>query len=66
VLHELRLQGFKVKSAVEQDDPKSAIIDTAARWHADLIVVGAHGYDALERFSSEAFRKLSRVMLAAL
>jgi nucleotide-binding universal stress UspA family protein len=47
---ELRLQGFKVTSGVEQGDPKSTIVDSAARWHADLIVVGAHGYDALEGF----------------
>ena len=46
----MRLQGFKVTSAVERGDPKSVIIDTVARWDADLIVIGAHGADALERF----------------
>jgi nucleotide-binding universal stress UspA family protein len=30
-------------------DPKIAILDEAERWGADLIVVGAHGYNALER-----------------
>jgi nucleotide-binding universal stress UspA family protein len=30
-------------------DPKIAIIDEAERWGADLIVVGTHGYNALER-----------------
>lgn len=30
--------------------PKHAIIDDAERWGADLIVVGSHGYSALERF----------------
>jgi nucleotide-binding universal stress UspA family protein len=31
-------------------DPKIAILDEAERWGADLIVVGTHGYNALERF----------------
>ncbi len=30
-------------------DPKIAILDEAERWSADLIVVGTHGYNALER-----------------
>jgi nucleotide-binding universal stress UspA family protein len=30
-------------------DPKIAILDEAERWGADLIVVGTHGYNALER-----------------
>jgi nucleotide-binding universal stress UspA family protein len=30
-------------------DPKIAILDEAEHWGADLIVVGAHGYNALER-----------------
>jgi nucleotide-binding universal stress UspA family protein len=29
-------------------DPKMAILDEAERWGADLIVVGTHGYNALE------------------
>jgi nucleotide-binding universal stress UspA family protein len=31
-------------------DPKIAILDEAEHWGADLIVVGTHGYNALERF----------------
>jgi nucleotide-binding universal stress UspA family protein len=31
-------------------DPKIAILDEAEHWGADLIIVGAHGYNALERF----------------
>ena len=31
-------------------DPKIAILDEAERWGADLIIVGTHGYNALERF----------------
>src|SRR5215475_4788333 len=30
-------------------DPKIAILDEAEHWGADLIVVGAHGYNVLER-----------------
>jgi nucleotide-binding universal stress UspA family protein len=30
-------------------DPKFAILDEAERWGADLIIVGTHGYNALER-----------------
>jgi len=30
-------------------DPKIAILDVAEHWGADLIVVGTHGYNALER-----------------
>jgi nucleotide-binding universal stress UspA family protein len=30
-------------------DPKIALLDEAERWGADLIVVGTHGYNALER-----------------
>ncbi|MGE0130620.1 MAG: universal stress protein [Blastocatellales bacterium] len=31
-------------------DPKKAILDDAEHWGADLIVVGTHGYNALQRF----------------
>jgi nucleotide-binding universal stress UspA family protein len=30
-------------------DPKIAILDEAERWWADLVIVGTHGYNALER-----------------
>ena len=42
--------GFKVQTAVEEGDPKSKIVEDAARWHADLIVVGSHGRKGMERF----------------
>jgi nucleotide-binding universal stress UspA family protein len=32
-----------------KSDPKIAILDEAEHWGADLIVVGTHGYNALER-----------------
>jgi nucleotide-binding universal stress UspA family protein len=46
----LRAGGLKATTAVEWGDPKSKIIDAAAEWHADLIVVGSHGRTGLERF----------------
>jgi nucleotide-binding universal stress UspA family protein len=35
---------------VEQGDTKSRIVDYAANWHADLIVLGSHGWKGLGRF----------------
>jgi nucleotide-binding universal stress UspA family protein len=46
----LRALGMKVTTAVEQGDPKSAIIDASKKWHADLIVLGSHGRNAFDRF----------------
>jgi nucleotide-binding universal stress UspA family protein len=31
-------------------DAKAAILDEAEHWDADLIIIGTHGYNALERF----------------
>lgn len=31
-------------------DPKTAILEEAEKWGADLIIVGTHGYNAFERF----------------
>jgi nucleotide-binding universal stress UspA family protein len=42
--------GFKVTISVIQGEPRSKIVDVAAKWHADLIVVGSHGRHGLERF----------------
>ena len=46
----LRSKGLSVTTAVELGNPKSKIIDTALKWHADLIVLGSHGRTGLERF----------------
>ena len=46
----LRAQGFDVTTPVEQGDPRSRIIDCAAEWSADLIVLGSHGRTGLDRF----------------
>ena len=46
----LREKNFKVMTAIEEGNPKEVIIDSAAEWHADLIVVGSHGRKGLDRF----------------
>jgi len=39
----------EVTAKTLKGDPKMAILDEAELWGADLIVVGTHGYNALER-----------------
>lgn len=46
----LRAKGFKVSTALEEGDPKSAILECARKWRADLIVIGSHGRKGLEHF----------------
>ncbi len=45
----LRAAGFKVTTLVEEGDPVTKIIDRAAEWGADLIVLGSHGLKGFER-----------------
>ena len=42
--------GFKADSLIEKGDVREAIIDAAARWHADLILIGSRGSANLGRF----------------
>jgi nucleotide-binding universal stress UspA family protein len=42
--------GFKVDTAVIIGDVRETLIDSAAEWKADLIVVGSHGQRGLARF----------------
>jgi nucleotide-binding universal stress UspA family protein len=42
--------GFRVTTSVATGDAKSIILDDAADWHADLIVLGSHGRKGLGRF----------------
>ena len=42
--------GYKTQTAVEEGDPKSKIIDQAAEWKAELIVMGSHGRKGGDRF----------------
>lgn len=46
----LNKAGFKATTAVVEGDPRAAVIDYAAHWNADLIVVGSHGRTGLQRF----------------
>lgn len=43
-------KGFKVSASSTTGDPKAVILDEAAEWRADLIVVGSHGRKGLGRF----------------
>lgn len=42
--------GFKVSTSVATGDAKRVILDEAADWRSDLIVVGSHGRKGLGRF----------------
>ena len=46
----LREAGFKTHEIVDEGDPRHKILDCAAEWDADLIVVGSHGRTVLGRF----------------
>lgn len=46
----LRKAGHKTSELVGEGDPKSVILDQAANWNADLIVLGSHGWKGLGRF----------------
>jgi nucleotide-binding universal stress UspA family protein len=49
-VRQLRKAGFKTSEIVEAGDPKIRIVDHAANWRADLIVLGSHGWKGLSRF----------------
>jgi len=46
----LRAAKLNVSTELVEGDPKSQIIDNANQWHADMIVVGSHGWTGLNRF----------------
>ena len=50
IVTQLCKAGFKSSGLVEAGDPKSKIIEQAAEWPADLIVLGSHGWKGLNRF----------------
>ena len=50
IAKKLRDVGFNVNTGVKVGDVRESIIDFAAEWHADLIVVGSHGQTAIRRF----------------
>jgi len=43
-------KSFAVTSQIVAGSPKTAILELAESWKADLVVVGSHGYNAWERF----------------
>lgn len=47
---EFRAAGFQVTTEIEVGNPKVVIVDSAAEWPADLIVLGSHGRKGLEHF----------------
>jgi nucleotide-binding universal stress UspA family protein len=50
IAKELRSAGFKADSAVDVGDARERILDSAADWRADLIVVGSHGRRGIRKF----------------
>jgi nucleotide-binding universal stress UspA family protein len=46
----LRARGLAAEGIVLRGEPKAAILEQASTWPADLIIVGAHGASAVERF----------------
>ncbi|HVN09962.1 MAG TPA: universal stress protein [Patescibacteria group bacterium] len=45
----LKAAGFHADAAVEKGDIRMRIIEAAADWKADLIVVGSHGHSGIPR-----------------
>jgi nucleotide-binding universal stress UspA family protein len=50
IAKELRSAEFTTETAVARGDVRESIIDAAAEWTSDLIVVGSHGKSGLRRF----------------
>ena len=50
IANELRKAGFKAETTVKIGDVRVSILDIAAEWHADLIVVGSLGRRGIQRF----------------
>jgi nucleotide-binding universal stress UspA family protein len=48
--NDLRAAGFKAETMVGVGDIREGIIDSAADFRADLIVVGSHGQRGIQRF----------------
>jgi nucleotide-binding universal stress UspA family protein len=46
----LRRAGFEAETLVTENEVRTAILDIASEWQADLIVVGSHGRKGLDKF----------------
>lgn len=42
---------LKIDTHVIEGSPKEVIVEEAEQWHADLIVVGSHGYGNVKKFA---------------
>jgi nucleotide-binding universal stress UspA family protein len=60
--NELRKAGFNVQAAAKIGDVRETIIETAVKWHADIILVGSHGRRGIQSFLWGAWRNLSLAM----
>jgi len=49
VAQQLQAAGFQTSTATPDTDPRHGIIDCAAEWKADLIVMGSHGRKGIDR-----------------
>jgi nucleotide-binding universal stress UspA family protein len=47
---QLRSAGFQAYAATEEGEPKTAVLEKAARWAADMIFMGSHGRKGVDRF----------------
>ena len=47
---QLQAAGFQTSTAVRDGDPRHAILDVAAEWGPDVIVLGSHGRRGMNRF----------------
>jgi nucleotide-binding universal stress UspA family protein len=46
---QLQDAGFSMSTVVQAGEPRRVILDAAAAWRADLIVVGSHGKTGIDR-----------------
>ncbi len=46
----LRSAGFSVNTRIVEAEARNGILDIAAEWRADLIVLGSHGRKGFQRF----------------
>lgn len=47
---QLQAAGFQTSTAVRDGDARHAILDAAAEWGSDVIVLGSHGRRGMDRF----------------
>jgi nucleotide-binding universal stress UspA family protein len=47
---QLRADGFRTATSVKSGSARELIIEEAAEWKPDLIVMGSHGWKGLDRF----------------